>query len=353
MKLLIITQKVDRDDPILGFFHRWIEEFAKHFEALTVVCLQEGEHKLPNNVKVYSLGKERGASKFSYILNFYKYIWSLRKDYDAVFVHMNQEYVLLGSLFWKLSGKKIGMWRNHHSGNILTDAAMFLCNVVFCTSKYSYTTKNKKIKIMPVGVDTDLFKKDDDVLRIPKSVLSLGRISPSKRLSLLVESFGKLKSKGVKFTGTIVGDALPEDKPYAEDLVRISSELGLTMVSFQRGVTNWQAPKIYSAHDIFVNLSSSGMYDKTIFEAMACECIVLASNENLRDLIADRFIFKDQDSSDFESKLVLLLNIPDESRSGLGREFRDIVIEKHSLKQLAEKLETEYSILHESHKGAL
>ena len=32
MKLLIITQKVDSADPILGFFHQWVEEFAKHCE---------------------------------------------------------------------------------------------------------------------------------------------------------------------------------------------------------------------------------------------------------------------------------------------------------------------------------
>ena len=32
MNLLLITQKIDKDDPILGFFHRWVEEFAKHFE---------------------------------------------------------------------------------------------------------------------------------------------------------------------------------------------------------------------------------------------------------------------------------------------------------------------------------
>lgn len=58
MRLLIVTQKVDKNDPILGFFHRWIEEFSKHCEKLTVICLQAGEFKLPANVTVLSLGKE-------------------------------------------------------------------------------------------------------------------------------------------------------------------------------------------------------------------------------------------------------------------------------------------------------
>ena len=132
MKLLIITQTVDKNDPILGFFHRWIGEFAKNFEKVTVICLEMGEHHLPKNVKVLSLGKEAGRSKFQYLFKFYKYILQERKNYDAVFVHMNQEYVLLGWKFWKLWDKKIFLWRNHAKGNLFTRLAVLLSDKVFC-----------------------------------------------------------------------------------------------------------------------------------------------------------------------------------------------------------------------------
>ena len=46
MKLLIMTQAVDQNDPVLGFFHRWIEEFSRHCERVHVICLKEGEHSL-------------------------------------------------------------------------------------------------------------------------------------------------------------------------------------------------------------------------------------------------------------------------------------------------------------------
>ena len=42
-KLLIFTQKADINDPVLGFFHKWIEEFSKNFESIIVVCLEKGE----------------------------------------------------------------------------------------------------------------------------------------------------------------------------------------------------------------------------------------------------------------------------------------------------------------------
>jgi len=94
MKLLILTQIVDLNDDVLGFMHGWIAEFAKNCELVTVICLKKGETNLPDNVKVLSLGKETGRSRIKYLLNFYRYIWQYRGNYDNIFVHMNEQYVL-------------------------------------------------------------------------------------------------------------------------------------------------------------------------------------------------------------------------------------------------------------------
>jgi len=42
------------------FSHGWISELAKYCDHVTVICLREGSRALPNNVRVYSLGKENG-----------------------------------------------------------------------------------------------------------------------------------------------------------------------------------------------------------------------------------------------------------------------------------------------------
>jgi len=108
MKLLILTQKIDINDPVLGFFHKWAEEFSKKYEKLTVICLEKGEYKLPDNVKVLSLGKETGKSRLKYVFLFYKYIWLERKNYDVVFAHMNQEYIILDGNFGDSWAKRFG-----------------------------------------------------------------------------------------------------------------------------------------------------------------------------------------------------------------------------------------------------
>src|SRR5512146_1469044 len=113
MKLLIITQKADRNDPILGFFHRWLIEFARHFDSVLVICLEEGEHDLPANVRVMSLGKERRRSRGAYVARLLSIAWRERQSYDAVFVHMNPIYIVLCGLLWRLLHKPIALWYTH------------------------------------------------------------------------------------------------------------------------------------------------------------------------------------------------------------------------------------------------
>ncbi len=292
MRLLVITQKINRADPVLGFFHRWVEEFSKRLTSVVVVCLQKGDYDLPGNVAVLSLGKEKWKSSLKYV--FLLFYFSIRyfNRYDAVLVHMNQEYILAAGWLWKLLGKKVYMWRNHYSGSMLTDISAMFCTKIFCTSHYSYTAKFKKTRFMPVGIDTDIFKQDASIQRVPGSVLSLGRISPSKNIDVLIEAMKILNGKGMDFRADIYGDATPGSEVYAESLRKTVGEAGLTSrIRFFPGIPNAQTPKVYSAHQIFVNLSPNGMYDKTIFEGMACGAFVFASNDDLRAKIDPAFMF--------------------------------------------------------------
>ena len=292
MKLLILTQTVDSNDPVLGFFHKWIEVLSEKYDSLEVICLREGKHSLPSNVRVHSLGKEDGESRVKYLRRFYRYIWGLRKEYDAVFVHMNEEYVLLGGLPWKLLGKNYYLWRNFHAGSWKTDIAASLCTNVFCTSLFSYTARYKKTHIMPVGVDLTNFKPRSDIERIPRSVLSLSRIAPEKRIETLLAALGILKTQGVQFTATIVGDPLPKDEPYAAMLRQMCERLDITdAVTFQSSVTKSEAPSVFAKHAVFVNCSPSGMLDKTIFEAAACGAYVFAASADFARIAGEDFSF--------------------------------------------------------------
>ncbi|HQI25775.1 MAG TPA: glycosyltransferase family 4 protein [Candidatus Paceibacterota bacterium] len=341
MKLLVITQKVDKNDPILGFFHRWVEEFAKHVEQVTVICLEKGEYNLPG-IKVLSLGKEEVRSRLKYIWRFYKYLWQERNNYDTVFVHMNQEYVLLAGLWWRVTGKKVTMWRNHHAGNRLADLAVLFCHKVFCTSRFSYTAKFKNNILMPVGINLEIFNLVDEKLEQRKrKVLFLARLSPVKKPNVLMAALRRLADWDVDFIANFYGDNLPSDHDWAEALKQDVAGSSLAKyVSFHAGVPNYQTPDIYRSHEVFVNLSSSGMYDKTIFEAMACGCLVLVCNQNLVGKIDDRLIFKEDDFVGLAQKLKELLILDSTEKNRLLCMLQKYVAENHSLELLAKKLTT-------------
>ena len=194
---------------------------------------------------------------------------------------------------------------------------------------------------MPVGVDTKKFSAQSGSAsggKAKNSILFLGRISPSKNVHIFFEALGLLKKKGINFTASIYGDALPKDSMHLEKLKSRARELNLERtLKCYPGVPNYQTPAIYNAHEIFVNLSSSGMYDKTIFEAMACGCLVLASNNNLRGQIDGRLIIETRDAEQVAEQLVGTLSLSEKEKGEIIK--REIIFaEMHSLKNLSGKL---------------
>lgn len=271
MKLLIVTQAVDTEDPVLGFFVRWIEEFAKHTEQVEVICLEEGTHNLPANVRVHSLGKEKGVLRAIYVLNFYKNIWRLRQGYDVVFVHMNPEYVLLGGLLWRLLGKRIALWYTHKSVNARLRLATLLSDVIFTASKESFRFPTKKLHVMGHGIDTDFFSPDSNIVR-DGHLLSVGRLMRSKRHDLAIHAAALtgrdlvVAGEGVERTG----------------LESLAHSLG-TKVCFLGGLTQEQLRDEYRKTAFLIHTSETGSLDKVVLEALAMDTAVITTSNVFKE----------------------------------------------------------------------
>ncbi len=343
-RVLFITQKVDKDDDVLGVYHRWIERLSEKVGEIKVVCLYRGRIDLPPNVSVYSLGKESGQSRLKYVFRFYKHIFGLRKNYDVVFVHMNPVYIALGGCFWKLWRKKILLWYNHPLGNFTAKIGIKLADKVFCTSSYSFSAKYKKTEIMPVGIDTDLFRP---MLEVPKEnsrILFLGRISPIKKIKILIEAAKILDGQNMDFELLIVGSAASQkDKEYELELKETASDLIFRgKIIFQPSVPNYKTPEIYNSSNIFVNLTPTGSFDKTILEAMACGLPALTSNKMVGSLLPEKYrntcVFKENDPTDLAEKISFLFSLDNLEIKKMGEQFRGLVLTNHSLDVLIEKV---------------
>ncbi len=338
MRLLVITKKVDKNDQLLGFFIEWLRLFSGKFEKLEVLCLEKGNYDLPANVRVHSMGKDRKASKLKQLFNFYKFILARHQDYDAVFVHMNPIWVVLGGYFWKIFDKKIFFWYTSGGVTLKLKIAAIVADVIFTASPESFRLKSKKVVVTGHGIDTELFKPDLTRLnlqgRFNLKILSVGRISPVKNYETLIDACKILKDKNVGFLVTIVGEpALESDREYQESLRFKVKNLNLEdSFNFIGKVGHRDLPSYYQSHDLFVHLSKTGSLDKTILEAMACGMKVLSSSDAARGFLPDNLIFNENNAQKLAEKIIQIKD------SQVSESLRSYVVENHNLVKLIDKL---------------
>lgn len=287
MKILIITQKIDRNDSVLGFFCRWVEEFSKHCEQVTVIALGVGVHNLPKNVRVFSLGKECGTSRIGYLYNFYRLIWHERKNYDVVFVHMNPEYVMLGGILWKILRKKIALWYTHKVVSWYLRVAEKISNDIFTASKESFRLSSKKLHVTGHGIATDLFSPAP-VLPVKMVILNVGRISRTKQQLDVIKIFEHiLKISPDSSLHIVGGPLLSDDEDYRDEIQAYISlrRLG-ERVLLLGAIPNYKMPDIYRQASVLINLSRTGSLDKDVLEAIACGVPVVTTNEAFREILS-------------------------------------------------------------------
>lgn len=345
MRLLIFMQTVDRTDSALGFYHGWLIELAKQFEFITVFALRIGEYDLPENVKVIPLRPWGYRARLRTALRVLKLTWQYRREYDAVFVHMNQEYLLVAGWLFKLLGKPAYMWRNHYAGNILTDIAAFFCDKVFYTSKSSYTAKYAKAVQMPVGVDVGSCHLDEPIERKIDSVLFLGRFDISKHPELVVEALGKLAGKGISFIATFVGGPSDSTSTLPQEVEARAQEIGITdQVTFVGPVPNTDTYRYYRSHATYINCGKSGMLDKSLFKSIACGCFPIFTSADMAEIVGPEFAYTDSDADDLAKHIERALALSEEERDARVRTLQAKAIDAHTLPVLARRLAEEMAL---------
>ncbi len=336
MRLLITTQAVDLDDPILAFFHSWIIEFSKRCESVEVICLKEGRHELPANVTVHSLEKEKGESNLKYIRLFYKHAWELRGRYDSVFVHMNPEYIVLGGLLWRILGKKVALWYIHPRSSWRLWVARIFSNIILSATEKSFPLRTKKLVAVGHGVDTEFFspdpsRKSNDILH----VMQAARIAPVKRIECVVGAISEMYAHNVPVSFDYYGSELSRDYEYAEAVKKlIPAAVPPGVWEWRGNATQNQIRDAYRAHDVHVNATVSGSFDKAVFESMACGCITVASNTALSDVLPEELRFKEGDAHSLAETLMRISRMDEGAQGQVRSRMRSIAEVRYSLTAL-------------------
>jgi len=340
MRLLMITRRVDRDDGLAGFTYNWIKKLSSRVDKLEVICLEKGTSDwLPANVSVYSLGKETGKNRFREFWRFQGLARRIVPEVDGVFTHQNPEYGILIAPWTKIFRKKLIAWYTHKQVSWRLRLLNSLADIMVTASVDSFRLPSKKLKVLQHGIDTKLFsygaRSDQAVINL----LSVSRLSSTKKIDQMIDLVARLKSSLKQpIIFKIVGaPTLPKDREYFSSLKAQVNKLGLAaQVQFLGSVANDQTPALYQEADIFLNFSQTGSVDKTVLEAMSTGALVLVSNEAFKDILEplNPYLYiNDIESADKNIKELLNLD-----REALGLKLRDYVLNHHNLDILMDKI---------------
>jgi glycosyltransferase involved in cell wall biosynthesis len=335
MRIFITTQILDSTDPGLGFFHRWVEVFSEECEEVIVVCLKAGTYQLPENVRVYSLGKEHGRSRIRAFIRFVRALWIERSRYDAVFVHMNPEYVVVGGLLWRLLGKRVSLWYTHRTVDMKLRIAALFTHVVFTGSVESFRIDTPKRIVAGQGVDTSVFTPALIPHEGPCTMVVVGRISPVKNIELAIDTLREVRTRGIDARLRIVGAlGKEEDRPYLESIHHLVQKhtLGNAVVMVGGKDSAGVLEELRSA-DIFLHTSKTNSADKTAVEAMAVGLYQVTSSPVYRKDLPES-CYQDSTSTAYALEIVRYLSLSRTERERLSHVMREAAIREHSLNRL-------------------
>lgn len=331
-KIIVCAQVMDADHPILGFFHQWIIAFADRFAEVHVICLEQGRCELPANVFVYSLGKEHGVSRLTYVWRFYKYFGRLffRVRAQFVFFHMGAIFnVLAAPFFWLRRWYQVDFywWKAHGRINRFGRLALCFVDRVYTSTETGFPIATPKRRVIGQAIDCAVFMSSRTEART--AVLYTGRIAPIKKLEQFAAVAAELGSMYASYE--IVG---PTTDANYESMLRALPTA--TNVTFVGPKPRSELVDYYARADIFLNPSVTNSMDKTVLEAIMSGCIPVTGNKAFAAMLSPYGLYAEhQTAADYAA---IIRSIEGKDRQALRESLMKEVRADHSLETFTDRI---------------
>lgn len=331
LKLNEIYQIVPYYPPSLGGMQKCVKIISDLLSdrgyRVTVLTSDVGINENRNDKKKYT--KENLTVKYLASIEIantpisYSLIPELLKIPKDALVHLhiaNAYFPELVYLVSKIKGFKyiahlhIDVERSGKAGYLLPIYKSFILKtvlknadkVIVLTDSFSDLLINKygigksKIVVIPNGVDERFFIKKQVNTIAPYSILFVGRLSPQKNLTVLINAFSKLK---LNANLTIVGEGSEEVK-----LKKLVSSYGITKVNFVGRKDENELIPYYAKADIFCLPSNTEGMSLAMLEAMASGLPMAAADlPQYRNIVEKGTYFVKNNTSDEYLKAIMEL----------------------------------------------
>ncbi len=346
MRLLFITQVLDREDPILGFTVRWIEGLARQTEAVRVMALEVGDTSgLPASVDWRVVGRRGRVGRW---LRFRRHLREAFADgFGHVLTHMVPRYSLLAAGPARRAGARHFMWYTHAGVDARLRRAVHEVERVFTASPDSLRLEVPGKTVTGHGIDLAALPFQSPAPQGPPILLSAGRMTPAKDPLTVLDAVARLRAEGRPVELEWAGGTLAEGDPaYARIVEARIAELGLKRhVRLLGPVPHHRMAEVFGRCSVFLSASRTGSVDKVVLEAMATGRPAVTSNpsfgwvfEPLGPELAPSLTFPEGDAKALAQRVADLLDRPEVARLRESESLRGLVRERHEVDALMGRL---------------
>ena len=334
----------DGSDPVLGFAVGWIRRLAAQCDSIDVLTMYRGAYDLPGNVRVFSVGRERGLSKAARVANFYRHLLRLlaAHPYDACFAHMMPLFAGLAGPLLTARGIRTALWYTHRQRSMQLRAGLAMSWRVVSADASSFPYRTDKLRAIGHGIDTGFYvpggrhASDRDARPL---VVQVGRLAPIKHQATTIEAVAGTEARLALIGGVQAGAS----RDYERGLVEMARALGMEEgCQFTGDVPPAEAREWYRQAAVAVNMSPVGLFDKAALESMACGVPTVVCNPAFAPLLGDYaellLTAGPDDVAGLRRRITRLLALSDDERAAIGWALRESVLREHSLDQLSARL---------------
>ena len=159
MRLLLFNLMTDEADPVLGFACGWIRELAARCEYVDVITMYRGAYQFPPNVRVFSVGRERGLSKPLRVARFYRHLLRLLRErrYDACFAHMMPLFAGMAGPLLSARGVPTTLWYTHQARSAQLRWGLAMSRWAVSADETSLPYRTDKLRVIGHGIDCDFY----------------------------------------------------------------------------------------------------------------------------------------------------------------------------------------------------
>ncbi|PER82242.1 glycosyltransferase [Bacillus cereus] len=332
---------------------RWVNALVKNqFDVILITMHDPDMDKIDPNVKIEVLPFKKG---YGYYLNIWSLKYLLRKySPDFLHVHYASGYGTLARLA-KVKTMILSVWgsdvylfpKKREINERIIRKNLSYADIITSTSydmereTKKYLESEKEIYITPFGIDTQLFKADNDKRSTDNGQFFIGiakKLEKVYGIDYLIQAVSelqeKLKAKGYNDISNNLKLIIIGEGSQREELNRLVKNLELEeQVEFIGNVPNVEIPNYLNKLDVFCIPSLSESFGVAALEASACKIPVIASNVGgLPEVVLHGetgYLVEPKNSKELSERLFELAVSP-HLRKKFGEKGRELVNSQYS-----------------------